>query len=396
MANKNKSKFDISKLKNFKLTRKAQIILRVIVIVVLFLFLFLAAAERLNIASITDINDGIRNFFAGLSAGDGYPYEINSSSVEDITVLNGDLFILKDDETISLDSTAKEVKKTSHTYSNPTMAIRGGKAVVYDRNGNRYRVENRTDTLYTGETEDDEKIITAAMSAKGQLALATFSDNAGSKLTVYSSNYKKVIFSWTCMQDRIIAVDLSDNGKYAAVAVVGARDGEIYSKVVIFDYDYAEPKAEFEYSGTALLGIKFVKDDNVVAVGDNKITFIKNLKTNEDVDYGSSTLSNFAFSEDGYTVLVLSEHGSTNNELLTCYSSSFNDKFTEKFDSTVKSLYVDNGRISVLLEDMVYVYKVSGGVYRKYETDSTAISVFNLGSRTYLYSIGKISQCGRK
>ena len=435
---------------NFKMTRGKRIALRIILTCIVAFTLILVAAERLNIASVTDINDNLRAFFTGLNPGEGYPYKINSGSVEDMTILNGDLFVLTNQETMTLDSTAKEIKQTAHTYSTPKVSVKGSKAVVYNQNGNRFRVENRTDTLFSGETSEDEKIITAAMGAKGNMALATFSKDSASKLLVYGSNYKKTVFTWVCSQDVITSVDLSDNGNYVVVSVVGARNGEVYSKVYVFDFDFKEPRIEQEYEGTAILAVHFGKNDNVVAIGNNLISFIKSAKNIENIDFElskllnfdfkeprieqeyegtailavhfgkndnvvaignnlisfiksaknienidfeSSTLSNFAFSEDGFTALVLAEHGSTNNEKLVCYSPSFNDTFTAKFDKAVKAINMYQGRISVLLDDKVFIYRTSGNKVHEYEVDNTAISAFNLGNRTYLYKVGEIVKC---
>ena len=392
-VNLKKIKFKKINLKSKKLRHVLFTILKVVVFTALILFFVFAAAEKLNISAITDFNDNFRNRIATLTPGDGYPYQINSGAVRDITILGSNFFVLMDDQTLSLDSTAKEVKTSSHTFSNPAMNTKGSKAVVYNRNGNRYRIENRTDTLFTGETAEDEKIITAALSKKGQLALATFSDTCSSKLMVYSSNYKKVIFEWTCSQDSITSVDLSDNGKYAAVCVVGARDGEIYSKVYVFDFDYSDPKAEFEYFGTAMVAVRFVKGDNVVALGDNMISYIKNAKTKEDVNFDTSTLAAFDFSESGECVIVLSQYGSTNNQVLVCYSSSFKKTCEKELKKAVKSIYMENGRISVLFDDEIVVYRTGGGVYHKYDADNTVKSVYNLGNKTYAYSNGKIARC---
>lgn len=371
-------------------------VLRAVAVVILILVLLFMATETLGIASVSNINDSIKNFFLTLSPGKGYPYKINSSSVEGMTVLNGNIFILTDEKTLSLDTTAKQVKGTQHTYSRPILSKKGGKVVLFDQSGNRYRIENRTDTLYTGETPDDEKIITAALGKKGNLALATLSDSSVSKLTVLNSSYKKEEFVWNCAADSIVSVDLSDNGKYAAVSVVGASEGEIYSKVYIFDFDYSEPKAEFEYPGTAIIDVRFVANDNVVALGDNMVSFIKNLKAKEDKSFGSDTLSNYTFSDKGDLILVLSEHGSTNSQILTSYSSSFSKNFEEKYTSSVKSVFAADGKVSVLLEDKVIVYRSSGSKFQEYSADSTAISVMNVGNKTYIYGIGKIEKCSDK
>ena len=348
------------------------------------------AAEMLGIASVSQVSDSVRNFFATLTPGDGFPHRINSSSVRHMDVLNGNLFIVTDEKTISLDTTAKQVKGTQHTYSNPDLKINGGKAIVFNRNDNRYRVENRTETLFSGETPEEEKIITCAIGSSGNIAIATLAESSTSKLTVLNRNYNEEVFVWNCAHDSIVAVSLSPNGKLVAVAVLGARDGEIYSKVSIFNFQYSTPVAEFEYPGTAMLDINFTTNDNVVVIGDNMTSFIKNLEKEESLKYGTSVLSAYTFSEDGDTVLVLSEHGSTNSEALTCYNSSFSVDFEEKYTSNVKALYAADDKVAVLLDDRALVYRGNGNLHKEYEADVAAISIFNVGRNTYIYSIGEI------
>lgn len=377
----------------FKLRKSHIIALRVALVVLVILVLFFMAAETLGLASVSKINDNVRSFFTSLTPGEGYPYKINSSSVRQMDVLNGNIFVLTNGETMSLDSTAKVVKNASHTYSTPVMSVNNGKAIVFNRDDNRYRVENRTETLYTGETATTEKIITCAIGKSGNIAIATTCDSAVSKLSVLNNNYKKEVYAWKCASDSIIAVSLSDNGKYAAVAVIGARDGEIFSKIYIFDFEYQDPVSTFEYPGTAIIDLNFVTNNKVVAIGDNLISFIDDLDEKEDKSYESNTLSNYCFAEDGTTVLVLSEYGSTNSQILTSYTKSFGVAFEEKLTSSVKSIHAANSRVSVLLDGEVLVYKGNGKLYKDYVTESNAISVFNIGKNTYVYSMGKISKC---
>lgn len=378
------------KRRKIGLSDKQMLIVKILSAIFVVLLLLFMAAEMLGIASVSQVSDSVRNFFATLTPGDGFPHKINSSSVRHMDVLNGNLFIVTDEKTISLDTTAKQVKGTQHTYSNPDLKINGGKAIVFNRNDNRYRVENRTETLFTGETPEEEKIITCAIGSSGNIAIATLAESSTSKLTVLNKNYNEEVFVWNCAHDSIVAVSLSPNGKLVAVAVLGARDGEIYSKVSIFNFQYSTPVAEFEYPGTAMLDINFATNNNVVVIGDNKASFIKNLEKEESLNYGTSVLSAYTFSEAGDTVLVLSEHGSTNSEALTCYNSSFSVDFEEKYTSNVKSLYAADDKVAVLLDDRALVYRGNGNLYKEYEADVSAISIFNVGRNTYIYSIGEI------
>lgn len=378
------------KRRKIGLSDKQMLIVKILSAIFVVLLLLFMAAEMLGIASVSQVSDSVRNFFATLTPGDGFPHKINSSSVRHMDVLNGNLFIVTDEKTISLDTTAKQVKGTQHTYSNPDLKINGGKAIVFNRNDNRYRVENRTETLFSGETPEEEKIITCAIGSSGNIAIATLAESSTSKLTVLNRNYNEEVFVWNCAHDSIVAVSLSPNGKLVAVAVLGARDGEIYSKVSIFNFQYSTPVAEFEYPGTAMLDINFTTNDNVVVIGDNMTSFIKNLEKEESLKYGTSVLSAYTFSEDGDTVLVLSEHGSTNSEALTCYNSSFSVDFEEKYTSNVKALYAADDKVAVLLDDRALVYRGNGNLHKEYEADVAAISIFNVGRNTYIYSIGEI------
>lgn len=396
MPNQNNGVTRKRKRRKIGLSDRQMLIVKVLSAIFVLLLLLFMAAEMLGIASVSQVSDSVRNFFATLTPGDGFPHKINSSSVKHMSVLNGNLFIVTDEKTISLDTTAKQVKGAQHTYSNPDMKIKGGKVIVFNRNDNRYRVENRTEILYSGETPEAEKIITCAIGETGNIAVATLADSSTSKLTVLNRNYTEEVFVWNCAHDSIVAVSLSPNGKLVAVAVLGARDGEIYSKVSVFNFKYTEPVAEFEYPGTAMLDINFTTNDNIVVVGNNKVSFIKGLDKQESVDYGTSTLSAYTFSDDGDTVLVLSEHGSTNSEALTCYNSSFSIDFEEKYTSNVKSLYAADDKVAVLLDDRALVYRGNGNLYREYEADVSAISIFNVGRNTYIYSIGEIVKAAEK
>ena len=386
----------VKKVKNAKMTPGKKKVLRGIAYALVIIMLLLIALSSLNIASLSSIRDGIRNAALSAKPGGGYPYQINSSAVEDIDTLNGDFFVLMDDMTMTLSNGAKEIKQEEHSYAEPAMSISGNRAIVYDRDGFRYRVENRTDTIYTGTTAEDQNIITACVGKKGNIALATLSEKATSRLTVIDSTYKNTDFVWNCADYTITSVALSDNGKYVACSVIGAEGGEIYSKVFVFDFEYADPVSEFEYPGTAMVAVNFASNNDVVAVGDNKIAFLKGLTKNNEVELGTSTLAGFDFAPTGETVLVLAEYGSMNSQILTCYSTSGKQSFEQKYNKQIKSVYASDTRISVLTADTVDNYSLGGMQHASYVADSNSISVLNLGRNAYVYENGSIVKCKEK
>lgn len=370
-------------------------ILKIIAVVVLLLMLFVMAVSRVRGTTMSTVRDSYNNFFSSVGGGGGYPYQVNSSNVKKVDVLNGDIYILYNDRSVTLDGSAKEIRSFDHSYATPAMSKSTDRVLIYDRGGNRYRVENRTESLFEGETANGEEIITASIGKKGNIAFGTLSGSATSRLTVWNSTYDKKTFVWNCSDYSITSTALSDNGKYVAVSVMGAKDGETYSKIYVFDFEYSDPVSETEYPGTAMLAVNFADNDTVVGVGDNKISFLKNLKKNTEVSYGTSTLSTFTFSPTGRTILVLAEYGSQNHQLLRCYTEGGRSAFEEPYDDFIKTVYASDSRITVLTSDYIDLYGLGGTRRRAREAGSSAILAFTNGRTCYSYEMGVIDKPSR-
>lgn len=370
-------------------------VLKIIAVVVLLLMLVTIGLSRVKGTSTSSVRDSYNNFFSSVGRGEGYPYQINSSSVKKVDVLNGDLYILYNDRSVTLDGSAKEIRSFEHSFADPAVSISPDRALVYDRGGNRFRVENRTETLFESSTEEGEDIITGSIGKKGNIALGTLSGSATSRLTVWNSVYKEKQFVWNCSDYSITSTALSDNGKYVAVSVMGTKDGATYSKIYVFDFEYSDPVSEIEYPGTAILAVNFSDNDSVVGVGDNKITFLKNRKKNTDIEYGTSTLSTFTFSPNGRTILALAEYGSQNHQLLQGYTASGKKAFEEPYDLYIKSVYASDSRVSVLTKDYADLYGLGGTRYRAREVGPNALLAFTNGRKSFSYEMGVIQKTSR-
>ncbi len=381
---------------NFNLTEGKRKIIRIVAAVLLAVMLLLIALSAFGVTSFSSMKSDFKSKLSSAGPGEGFPYQVNSSDVSKIDVLSDDVFILKKDKTIVLDGAAKEIKSLDHTYATPAMSIKGNKALVYDRGGNRYRIETTSDTLYTGTTKSDEKIITAAVGDKGNIALATLSNEATSRLTVINSTFKDAEFIWNCADYTITSAALSDNGKYAAVSVLGAKNGEEYSKVFVFDFEFSDPVSETEYPGTTMVSVNFADNDTVVAVGNNKMAYLKGLKKNNEIDFGTSTLAALSFAPTGETIVALAEYGSMNNQVLRGYSKGGRQSFEKEYTTSIKSIYATDAKISVLTAEQVDVYSLGGTSFKPREAGSNAISTFMIGNKTYVYEMGSIFKADRK
>lgn len=347
------------------------------------ILIVMTAAQKLGNMTISTFTSDVRAYFMSLGSGDGYPYEISAAKVKNITVNKSNLTLLLDDKTTVLTSSAKEIMTKNHTYSNPVMKTNGSKSIVYDLDSGKYRVQNGADILHEATLE--ENIMAAAVGAKGNYAVAAYGKDAQSVLKVYSKSGKEKL-SWEFKTERVTDVDLSSNGKYVAVAAINAENGEISSKLYVFNISKGENYIScFDYPGTTLLRVNYIKGNNLVAVGDNLKSYIKNNSDRQDdMKFNSDKLHNYCVSHDGSSVLALSKYGSSSLSSLAFYTNRNKEKFTVDFDKEIRSVDTDGKYVAVLFDGEVKTFnkrgKQVGTVYFTGEPQKVTVD----GSRTYI------------
>ncbi|EKC58283.1 hypothetical protein LEA_13938, partial [human gut metagenome] len=315
-------------------------------VLVILILLFIMADKFGNI-TFSSVGDYISSAVSGTKRGDGYPYLFDSLQVKDVKAIGSDLILINDSSTVVLDSTARKVSEIQHTYSSPLCYGNSGRVLLADIGGNTFKIMSKTKTLYEGTT--DKKIISAAIGKNGTAAIATRGTNSQSDLTVYNKN-QRVIFSWKCAKENIVAIDISDNGKLAAVSVVGAENGELYSRVLIFDFSYEEAVSEFDFGSDIISGVNFLKGDTLLITGENVFSIVKNKTDKQDEDLSLNSLSRISVSDNNVVAAVLSKYGSSSAKILNVYNRNGEKLFTVDITSAVKSVSCDNQRVSVLTD----------------------------------------------
>lgn len=323
------------------------------------ILIVMTAAQKLGNMTVTTFTADVKAYFMSLGSGDGYPYSISADTVRNIKVNKSNLTLLLDDKTTVLTSSAKEIMPKSHTFSNPIMKAKGSKMIVCDLDSGKFRVQSGAEILR--EENHKNNIMAAAIGSKGNYAVAEYGDNAQSVLLVYSKRGKEK-FKWNFKDERVIDIDLSSNGKYAAVAAVKAQNGEMSSKLYVFNINKAdEYVACFDYPGTTLLRVNYVKGNNISALGDNLKSYIKNnSKRQDDTKFGSDKLYKYCVASNGSSALVLSKYGSTSLSSLTFFNSSDKERFTVNFDKEAKWVDTDGKYIAVLFDSEVRTYNKRG------------------------------------
>ena len=377
-------------MKKIKLNKQSKLIVSVLLAVAAVLLIVFTAAQSLGNMTVSSMADSVKSYFLSLGAGDGFPYELDSASVKDIKINNSNIYLLTSSKTTVLNQTAKEIMPKEHSYSKPAMKSKGARFIVYDLDSARYRIQNGSDITREGEAKG--RIIAAALGKSGNYALATYSDSVQSVLTVYNSGGKE-LYVWNFKSERVIDISLSDNGKFAAVATVDAFNGEINSRVYVFSFKLDKAVSEFDYKGTAVVKVDYVKGTNIIVMGDNIRSYIKNnSKRKDDISFGSDILYKYCITDTGRSAVVLSQYSSTSLSKLSVYSGSGKEQFTVSFSKEMKWADCDDKYTAVLFENEVRTFNKKGKQIGSISFTGEPVRVAVDGSRTYVLTTSGL-QC---
>lgn len=374
------------KPKNLKRQARLLTVLKAVCVICVLLILIVIGANRLGNITFSSVSDSFDALISGAKRGDGYPYYFESTGVRNVVSVGSDLFVIGDDSTFLLDATARRFGEQQHTFSSPAVSSAGGRVLLFDVGENSYRVLSKTKILVEGQST--QKLLTGAIGKDGTLAIASRGESSQSKLTVYNKRHKE-IFVWNCASENIVSTAVSADGKRAAVSVVGASDGELYSKVYIFDFEYNEPIASFSYD-SAVSGLAFLSGEHLLLTGKNVFTVIDGTKPILEEDLSLNTLSCVYTDDSGCTAVSLSKYGSSASKLIRLYDRKGVLQFETEIDETVKGVSCDASYVSVLTDNYLYSFNRKGEQVGRSAVDADGIRPFTDGKNTYVYGVGGV------
>ena len=153
--------------KKTKNSRRETIIIVVLTLLAVGAVVFFAA-RSFGGMKYNDVEDSAKQLISASGTGAGYPYKISSADVLDMTPFKSNIALLTRDSVVVLNSSAKEVARLEHNYSDPDMAVYKGRALVYDRTSGDFTLMNSSKILGDGNT--GSPIYTAAMGKDGRIS----------------------------------------------------------------------------------------------------------------------------------------------------------------------------------------------------------------------------------
>ena len=323
---------------------------------------------------------------------DNFPIIINTDSTINTAVM-GDSIVILTTENFSVYSQSGKLRYSQpHNYSSPTISVNGDKAVVFDRGYRSYMLINEKKVVSSAEAPNS--LICAEYGSGGNYALGTKGEDSTSKLTVYSAT-NKLQFQWNCAYEHIVSIALSPNGKFAGVAVVGAENGEAFTTVKYFGFDYQEALTSQTIHGAAAFDLQFTKVNTLTLFADTGV--FKVTKKGEQFEavttYYSSEFNSFDCSQKGKYVVALAKYGSANNFSLSVYSANGKEKATVLVDCPVKGVTMSDKYIFALAENDIIVYNLSGREISRISIKGDAKSIIPTDKYIFINSLDKLSRC---
>lgn len=323
---------------------------------------------------------------------DNFPIVVNTDSTINMEIIGDNILVLTTENFSVYSQSGKLVYTQPHSFTSPAISVNGGKGVVFDRGYKSYMLINEKKVVYTGEASNP--IICAEYGDSGNYALGTYGEDSTSKLIVYSAT-NKMKFQWNCAYEHIVSIALSSNGNFAGVAVIGAENGETYTCVKYFGFDYQEALNSQTIIGASAFDLKFTETNTLTLFSDTGVYKITKKGDSYDAvkEYYSSEFNAFDCADNGKYIVSLAKYGSANNSSVSVFSSNGKEKADISIDSSIKSITMSDKYIFALAQNNIIVYNLNGREISRVDIKGDARSILATDKYAYIYSLDKLTRC---
>lgn len=358
--------------------------LKIALIIFVAISIIFIGARTIGGVTLKSLASDIKVFFQSLGWGDGYPCKTTGEPAQQIFIEGGNVFVFSKDKTILLSSSAKKLAEIPIEYGNPAIKYKDRKAIIYDRDSAKFRIQNSSEII--SEKEADGTILAAAIGKKGNFAAATQGTGSTTVLKVYGKNEKEV-YKWEFSGEKVTDIDLSNDGDYAVVSTMISKDAQINSKVYVFKFDSKKYVSCFDYEKSAVVGVEYDNAHNITLVSNTGRGYIKdNSVKGETESFKSDNLFKCSESPKKYSAVALKKYGGDNFGSVKIFKGQ---KLVSSFDinKEIKDVYCTNRYTFVLSVNSVLIYKNSNGKLKKeVSADLSVTEIAVKGSKIYMMS----------
>ena len=372
-SNKSKNHDSIKVVKGKKLEKQRKFKF------VLAIFLIILAAYLVLVFTLpVSVHENISNLFAAVGAGD-YPLEIYGTDVLDTHSKGTYYYVLTNTNLSAFSNSGKEIYTHSHGFEKAVLKTSETRALIFSQGGTTVRIYNLSEQI--GEYKAEKPIINADIARNGNYAVATYSDSYATEVSVFDKN-SELLFKCNSAKDTVNALTLSADGKFLVIATFNADDGDLNSKINVYDIksNSNAPTVSFEIKDNVVYKLSSLKKGFTVATADSVLYF--DWKTFSNKVFGTEfQLDMFRSSKDG-AVAVYNLESNKNDNIVTAFSSSGEKLSSFKFNGIISDIRFVNGHIYCMSEAKIYLYDKEGTLLSTEECDFDAVKIAVTGSQS--------------
>ncbi len=369
---------------------KMSLAIRILLIAVVVISLLFIAANAFGNVTFSNVIDSVKDGFTNIEPGEGYPLEVGSGTVKDLTMIGDTLVAVRNDDISVLNNTAKKTSMYLHSYSKPMTSVANGRMLVCDRVTGRYMIVNRTESLFTSELASETYACT--MAKNGSYAFSLETEGASSIVSVFSSDFTK-LFDFKCVDEYIIGLSFSPNGKNIALIGIGSKDAYLYSKLYVINVKDQTVTSTVDFYGESLNSVFYSDNKTIIVVSENSYTVVTDGKNKERVNFGYNTISRFSSDSNGNFAVVLSKYGSIDSGTIALLDSKGKELFSLDIDCKIESLDYDGKTVCIVdSNNVVRTYNKKGKLLGQTKLDAAAQDITVGDSYCYALCYGSIVQ----
>lgn len=302
------------------------------------------------------IGDWFEDLFSS-NTGDGFPLAVEGDALISVDTTSDALAVLSNNALTLYNQNAGEEWRHLHNFSDPVLKTAGRYALVAEIGATRLMLEKRSGTVL--EFSAPAAITTVALTENGNFAIATGADKSHtSKVTMYDEDGVEIC-SWVSAELHIVDVAINAEGDRLAVLGIGAKNGALYSELVIIDTQKPTP-VRYEAEQTLLCAVSFMQNDMVAAVASDALWLAKCDGSDKKVyHYTDRELVSFAFA-DNMVGLVLKPYGSADGGEWLMLDLSGKVLQDVPFSDGFRYLTATNEQFYLLTDRQLALYDKSG------------------------------------
>ncbi len=318
----------------------------------------------------------------------GFPYTVQDGEIITVRPFGKNIAVLSDGFLRLLNKKGSVVLSLPHSYADPVIKTGAERGMIFDKLSGNYRVFNSSREVFSGNAGGE--IITCDIGKNNRYAIAKFNEESVCVLSLMYADGSKEVFEWLCPTERIVSVSVSPNGEKVAAAVLSSQQGQLLSKVYVFDVHMTETPEPFVCgAGEAVISVDFISNNSACVVTDGSRTVIS-LESNAigySMTYDSSLLQYINSDDKGNTAVSLLTFGQIDSSTVFMYDKDN----AEAYNQIVTTASADavacyNGNLSILYGDRVETYNKRGEKISEGFVPQTCNRLVASKSGVYAYS----------